>query len=434
MMYRQLGISRKVYEYGEKIWEALSGRFQEIDRISEYNQIKVIAAMQNQKVSEACLLGTTGYGYNDLGRDTLEKVYADIFHTEDALVRPQITCGTHALALALLSNLRPGDELLSPVGKPYDTMDEIIGIRPSKGSLAEYGVSYRQVDLLADGSFDYENIKKAINEKTKLVTIQRSKGYASRPTLSVERIGELISFIKEIKPDVICMVDNCYGEFVERIEPTEVGADMIVGSLIKNPGGGIAPTGGYIAGRAECVDKIANRLTSPGIGAEVGSYAGGYQPFYQGFFLAPHIVGQALRVSCLFARVFEKLGYAVHPKYDDPRGDIIQAIRFEDAGKLIRFIQSIQMDSPVDAEAVPEPWDMPGYQDQVIMAAGTFVGGSSIELSADSSALCRLYAGRPDLCARPHCAGRRASAHAGGVGEIRRSRILFRPKGHGMRG
>ena len=271
MYCEQLGISEKVYDYSENIIAGLKERFEKIDETAEYNQMKVINAMQKNHVAEMHLNGTSGYGYNDDGRDTLEQVYADIFKAEAALVRPQIICGTHALNIALSSNLRPGDELLSPVGKPYDTMDEIIGIRPSKGSLAEYGVSYRQVDLLADGSFDYENIKKAINEKTKLVTIQRSKGYASRPTLSVERIGELISFIKEIKPDVICMVDNCYGEFVERIEPTEVGADMIVGSLIKNPGGGLAPCGGYIAGTKECVEQAAYRLSSPGLGKEVGA-------------------------------------------------------------------------------------------------------------------------------------------------------------------
>ena len=249
--YERFGISEAVYRFGESILNSLEPRFKQIDEIAEYNQLKVIRAMQECNVSEACLLGTTGYGYNDLGRDTLEKVYASFFHTEDALVRPQITCGTHALALALMSNLRPGDELMSPVGKPYDTLEEVIGIRPSKGSLKEYGISYKQVDLLADGSFDYDGIRAAISDKTKLVTIQRSKGYQTRPTLSVARIGELIRFIKDIRQDIVCMVDNCYGEFVEIIEPTDVGADMVVGSLIKNPGGGLAPIGGYIAGRKE---------------------------------------------------------------------------------------------------------------------------------------------------------------------------------------
>lgn len=383
MMYRQLGIGRKVYEYGEKIWEALSGRFQEIDRISEYNQIKVIAAMQNQKVSEACLLGTTGYGYNDLGRDTLEKVYADIFHTEDALVRPQITCGTHALALALLSNLRPGDELLSPVGKPYDTLEEVIGIRPSRGSLKEYGISYSQVDLLPDGSFDYENIRKAIKPCTKLVTIQRSKGYQTRPTLSVERIGDLIGFIKGIRSDIICMVDNCYGEFTETIEPSDVGADLVVGSLIKNPGGGLAPIGGYLAGKKECIENAACRLTTPGLGKEVGASLQALPSFYQGLFLAPSVTANAMKNAIFAANIYEKLGFSVVPNGTEPRYDIIQAITFGKPEGVIAFCQGIQQAAPVDGHVTPEPWDMPGYDSSVIMAAGAFVSGSSIELSAD---------------------------------------------------
>lgn len=383
MMYRQLGISRKVYEYGEKIWEALSGRFQEIDRISEYNQIKVIAAMQNQKVSEACLLGTTGYGYNDLGRDTLEKVYADIFHTEDALVRPQITCGTHALALALLSNLRPGDELLSPVGKPYDTLEEVIGIRPSRGSLKEYGISYSQVDLLLDGSFDYENIRKAIKPCTKLVTIQRSKGYQTRPTLSVERIGDLIRFIKGIRSDIICMVDNCYGEFTETIEPSDVGADLVVGSLIKNPGGGLAPIGGYLAGKKECIENAACRLTTPGLGREVGASLQALPSFYQGLFLAPSVTANAMKNAIFAANIYEKLGFSVVPNGTEPRYDIIQAITFGKPEGVIAFCRGIQQAAPVDGHVTPEPWDMPGYDSPVIMAAGAFVSGSSIELSAD---------------------------------------------------
>lgn len=383
MMYRQLGISRKVYEYGEKIWEALSGRFQEIDRISEHNQIKVIAAMQNQKVSEACLLGTTGYGYNDLGRDTLEKVYADIFHTEDALVRPQITCGTHALALALLSNLRPGDELLSPVGKPYDTLEEVIGIRPSRGSLKEYGISYSQVNLLPDGSFDYENIRKAIKPCTKLVTIQRSKGYQTRPTLSVERIGDLIRFIKGIRSDIICMVDNCYGEFTETIEPSDVGADLVVGSLIKNPGGGLAPIGGYLAGKKECIENAACRLTTPGLGREVGASLQALPSFYQGLFLAPSVTANAMKNAIFAANIYEKLGFSVVPNGTEPRYDIIQAITFGKPEGVIAFCRGIQQAAPVDGHVTPAPWDMPGYDSPVIMAAGAFVSGSSIELSAD---------------------------------------------------
>ncbi len=381
--YKECGVSKEVYEYGEKILKNLEERFKEIDRRAEINQLKVLSAMQKCKVSEACLLGTSGYGYNDLGRDTLEAVYAEIFHTEDALVRPQITCGTHALALALMSNLRPGDELLSPVGKPYDTLEEVIGIRPSKGSLKEYGISYKQVDLLEEGSFDYEGIKAAINEKTKLVTIQRSKGYQTRPTLSVKAIGELISFIKNLKPDVICMVDNCYGEFVDVIEPTDVGADMAVGSLIKNPGGGLAPIGGYIVGKKECVENAAYRLTSPGLGKEVGASLGILPSFYQGIFLAPTVTAGALKGAIFAANLYENFGYHVVPNGTEDRHDIIQAVTFGNPEALIAFCEGIQAAAPVDSYVVPEPWDMPGYDSQVIMAAGAFVSGSSIELSAD---------------------------------------------------
>lgn len=382
-MYKNMGICDEVYDYCDNIIKSLHDRFEEIDKNAEYNQMKVIKAMQDNKVAEMHLSGTTGYGYNDDGRDTLEKIYSDIFKTEDALVRPQIICGTHALNVALSSNLRPGDELLSPVGKPYDTMDEIIGIRPSKGSLAEYGITYAQVDLLPDGGFDYEGIKNAINERTKLVTIQRSKGYASRPTLSVERIGELISFIKSIKPDVICMVDNCYGEFVERIEPSEVGADMIVGSLIKNPGGGLAPCGGYIAGKKECVEQAAYRLSSPGLGKEVGATLGVNQSFYQGLFLSPVVVAGALKGAIFAANVYEKVGFVVRPDGSEPRYDIIQAVELGSADGLLAFCKGIQAAAPVDSFVTPEPWPMPGYDSDVIMAAGAFVQGSSIELSAD---------------------------------------------------
>ncbi len=382
-MYKNMGICDEVYDYCDNIIRSLHDRFEEIDKNAEYNQMKVIKAMQDEKVAEMHLSGTTGYGYNDDGRDTLEKVYSDIFKTEDALVRPQIICGTHALNVALSSNLRPGDELLSPVGKPYDTMDEIIGIRPSKGSLAEYGITYAQVDLLPDGGFDYEGIKNAINERTKLVTIQRSKGYASRPTLSVERIGELISFIKGIKPDVICMVDNCYGEFVERIEPSQVGADMIVGSLIKNPGGGLAPCGGYIAGKKECVEQAAYRLSSPGLGKEVGATLGVNQSFYQGLFLSPVVVAGALKGAIFAANVYEKAGFVVRPDGSEPRYDIIQAVELGSADGLLAFCKGIQAAAPVDSFVTPEPWPMPGYDSDVIMAAGAFVQGSSIELSAD---------------------------------------------------
>ena len=382
-MYKNMGICDEVYDYCDNIIKSLHDRFEEIDKNAEYNQMKVIKAMQDNKVAEMHLSGTTGYGYNDDGRDTLEKIYSDIFKTEDALVRPQIICGTHALNVALSSNLRPDDELSSPVGKPYDTMDEIIGIRPSKGSLAEYGITYAQVDLLPDGGFDYEGIKNAINERTKLVTIQRSKGYASRPTLSVERIGELISFIKGIKPDVICMVDNCYGEFVERIEPSQVGADMIVGSLIKNPGGGLAPCGGYIAGKKECVEQAAYRLSSPGLGKEVGATLGVNQSFYQGLFLSPVVVAGALKGAIFAANVYEKAGFVVRPDGSEPRYDIIQAVELGSADGLLAFCKGIQAAAPVDSFVTPEPWPMPGYDSDVIMAAGAFVQGSSIELSAD---------------------------------------------------
>ena len=381
--YERLGISPEVSAFGEKIEASLKQRFEEIDARAEYNQLKVLKAMQDNRVSAECFNTTSGYGYNDLGRDTLEKVYASCFGGEDALVRPQITCGTHALALALMSNLRPGDELLSPVGKPYDTLEEVIGIRPSKGSLAEYGITYRQVDLLADGEFDYEGIRAAINERTHLVTIQRSKGYAPRKTLSVERIGKLIAFIKDIKPDVICMVDNCYGEFVEEREPIEVGADMIVGSLIKNPGGGLAPIGGYIVGKKNCVENAAFRLTSPGLGREVGASLQVLPSFYQGLFLAPTVTAGALKGAIFAANLYEKLGFKVVPSGDAPRYDIIQAIEFGTPEGLISFCEGIQYAAPVDSFVTPEPWDMPGYDSQVIMAAGAFVSGASIELSAD---------------------------------------------------
>lgn len=381
--YKQLGISEEVYAFGKKIEDRLTERFQKVDEIAEFNQLKVIQAMQERRVSEACFNYASGYGYNDMGRDTLEEVYASVFHTESALVRPQITCGTHALALALSANLRPGDELLSPAGKPYDTLEEVIGIRESKGSLAEYGITYRQVDLLSDGTFDYENIEKAITEKTKLVTIQRSKGYQTRPSFSVAQIGELIAFVKRIKPDVICMVDNCYGEFVETIEPSDVGADMVVGSLIKNPGGGLAPIGGYIAGKNECIENCAYRLTSPGLGKEVGASLGVMQSFYQGLFLAPTVVSGALKGAIFAANIYEELGFPVIPNGSESRHDIIQAVEFGTPEGVIAFCQGIQAAAPVDSYVTPEPWAMPGYDSDVIMAAGAFVQGSSIELSAD---------------------------------------------------
>ena len=382
-MYRSLGISDQVYTFGETILKDLKARFDAIDETAEFNQLKVIRAMQENRVSEGCFNFVSGYGYDDMGRDTLEKVYASCFGTEAALVRPQITCGTHALALTLSAILRPGDELLSPVGKPYDTLEEVIGIRKSPGSLSEFGISYRQVDLLEDGSFDYDSIKKAVNDNTKIVTIQRSKGYQTRPTLSVSQIGELIAFIKEQKPDVICMVDNCYGEFVERMEPSEVGADLIVGSLIKNPGGGLAPIGGYVAGKEELIELCGYRLTSPGLGREVGASLGLMQSFYQGFFLAPTVTASALKGAVFAANIYEKLGFPVVPNGTESRHDIIQAVTLGSARGVIEFCQGIQAAAPVDSYVAPEPWAMPGYDSDVIMAAGAFVQGSSIELSAD---------------------------------------------------
>ena len=377
------GIDKDVLSFCNEILAGLEKRFKDIDTVAEYNQMKVLNAMQKNNTAEMHLHGSTGYGYDDEGRDNLERIYADIFHTEDALVRPQIACGTHALNVALAGNLRPGDEPLSPVGKPYDTMDEIIGIRESKGSLAEYGITYRQVDLLEDGTFDYENIRKAINEKTKLVTIQRSKGYDSRPSFTVTQIGELIKFIKEIKPEVICMVDNCYGEFVETIEPSDVGADMVVGSLIKNPGGGLAPCGGYIAGTAECVENAAYRLSSPGLGKEVGATLSVNDRFYQGLFFAPTVVASALKAAVFAANVYEKLGFKAIPNGTEVRADIIQAVELRSPEKLLAFCAGIQEAAPIDSFVTPIAWDMPGYDSQVVMAAGAFVQGSSIELSAD---------------------------------------------------
>ena len=385
-MYEKFGIKKDVIDFGKTVLGEIEDRFAKIDEVAEINQLKVIHAMQKNRVSENHLWGTTGYGYNDTGRDTLEAVYADIFEAEDALVRSQITCGTHALTIALSSILRPGDELLSPVGKPYDTLEGIIGIEgtDTKGSLREFGVSYRQVDLVGDSEFDYAGIKNALNEKTKLVTIQRSKGYAMRKTLSVERIGELIRYIKSIKPDVICMVDNCYGEFVETIEPTQVGADICVGALIKNPGGGLAPLGGYIVGRKDLVELAAYRLTAPGLGKEVGASLQVNSAFYQGLFLAPTVVASALKSAIFAANLYEKLGFTASPNGKEDRHDIIQAIAFGSPERIIAFCQGIQQAAPVDAYVLPEPYAMPGYHSDVIMAAGAFVQGSSIELSADA--------------------------------------------------
>lgn len=382
-MYNGLGISKQVLDFCTEIEERLQDRFKEFDEKAEYNQLKVIKAMQEARVSDVHFSASSGYGYNDLGRNTLEEVYAKVFNTEAALVRPQITCGTHALALALASNLRPGDELLSVSGKPYDTLEEVIGIRPSVGSLKEFGVTYSQVDLLPDGSFDKEGIKKAINSKTKLIAIQRSKGYLPRRTLSPYEIGDVIKFIKEINPELIVMVDNCYGEFVEYDEPSDFGADMTVGSLIKNPGGGLAPIGGYIVGTKECIEQASYRLTAPGLGREVGATLGVTQSFFQGLFLAPTVVSGALKGAVFAANIYEKLGFKVVPDGSEPRYDIIQAIEFGRPEGVIEFCKGIQAAAPVDSFVTPEPWAMPGYDSDVIMAAGAFIQGSSIELSAD---------------------------------------------------
>lgn len=382
-MYARLGISENVLSFSQETEAALAEKYWKIDDIAEYNQLKVLNAMQKNRVSEECFGSSSGYGYNDYGRETLEKVYADIFNTEACLVRPQIACGTHALAIALFGNLRPGDEILSPVGMPYDTLEEVIGIRPSRGSLAEYGVTYRQVELLPDGSFDYEGIRNAINERTRLVEIQRSRGYLTRPSFSVKQIGDLITFVKNIDPDIICMVDNCYGEFVDYIEPGDVGADMTVGSLIKNPGGGLAPIGGYIAGTSECIENAAIRMTCPGLGAEVGASLGVNRSLFQGFFLAPVVTAAAVKAAVFASAIYDRLGFYVTPGPDERRNDIIQAVTLGSAGKLTSFCRGIQAGAPVDSFVVPEPSDMPGYDSKVIMAAGAFIQGASIELSAD---------------------------------------------------
>ena len=385
-MYEKSGISREVLAYAEPICDALSERFRQIDEVAEFNQLKVMQAFHKNRVSEEHLSGSTGYGYNDSGRDTLERVYADIFGCEDALVRSQITCGTHALTIALSSILRPGDELLSPVGKPYDTLEGIIGIhgKNEPGSLSEFGITYAQVDLKEDSRFDYDGIRKAMNERTKLVTIQRSKGYAMRKTLSVSQIGELIAFVKSCKPDVICMVDNCYGEFVDVSEPSEVGADLVVGSLIKNPGGGLAPMGGYLAGKKELIHLAASRLTAPGLAKEVGASLGINPSFYQGLFFAPTVVAGALKTAIFAANLYEGLGFETSPGKDEERNDIIQAVALGSPERIIAFCRGIQAGSPVDSYVAPEPYAMPGYHSDVIMAAGNFVQGSSIELSADA--------------------------------------------------
>ena len=382
-MYTKLGISPEVQALGREAEAALSARFRAIDENADYNQLKVLYAMQKNGLQEGHFAATTGYGYNDVGREALERIYADIFHTEAALVRPQITCGTHALTIALFAAVRPGDEILSPVGRPYDTLEEVIGIRESPGSLREWGVSYREVPLLPDGGIDFEGIRKAVGPKTKLVEIQRSKGYADRKSFSVREIGELISFMKGLKQDLIFMVDNCYGEFVEREEPSDLGADMVVGSLIKNPGGGLAPIGGYIAGTEALIKQCSYRLSAPGLGQEVGANLGLLPHLFQGVFLAPTVTASALKTAVFAANMYEALGFPCFPAGDAERYDIIQAVTLGSPEALQAFCTGIQAAAPVDSFVRPEPWAMPGYDDPVIMAAGAFVSGSSIELSAD---------------------------------------------------
>lgn len=366
--------------------QSLHQQFSALDKIEQVNFARVMDAFRAEQVAVRHFAPTTGYGYGDDGRDTLEQIYARIFGCEDALVRPAIASGTHALALCLYGLLRPGDILIAGSGKPYDTLESVIGLTDEvgQGSLKDYGIEYRQVDL-KDNDVDVEELLRHLDEpRVRVVALQRSRGYDWRPSLSVKRLGEVAKAVHEKRPDVVVMVDNCYGEFVQTIEPTHVGCDIIVGSLIKNPGGGLAPTGGYIAGRKDLVEKCSYRLTSPGIGREVGSYLGGYDRFYQGLFFAPHVVMQAVKGVALASAVFSKLGYAVNPTPQEERYDIIQAIKFEQSQKLIAFCQGIQYASPIDSHVTPEPWDMPGYQDPVIMAAGTFVSGASIELSADA--------------------------------------------------
>lgn len=381
------GISDKTLKLVSEAEESIKEQFKHIENLCEINQLRVMKAFADNRVSDSHFVATTGYGYDDLGRDTLDRVYADIMGAEDALVRHNFISGTHTISTALFAVLRPNDILVSITGKPYDTLEEVIGIQgeAGNGSLKDFGVKYVQIDLKHDGTPDLEQIKFTLTHmNVKAVTIQRSKGYGWRPTYSAKDIGALIEFVKEISPETICIVDNCYGEFVETEEPTAYGADLIAGSLIKNPGGGLAPTGGYIAGKQKYVELCAYRLTSVGIGKEAGASLGFNRQMYQGLFMAPHVVSQALKAAVLCSAVFEKLGFEVDPKPNEIRHDIIQSIKFGDPDKVTAFCQGIQKGAPVDSFVTPEPWDMPGYSSQVIMAAGAFVQGASIELSADA--------------------------------------------------
>lgn len=378
------GLDDEIFNLSNEVMEDIKSRFEEIKETREYNQYKVLKAMQESNLSDNHFNWTTGYGYNDIGREKIEEIYSKVFNTEDAIVRPIIVNGTHALTLCVQGIVRPGDEILSVTGKPYDTLEGVIGIREEKGSLKEFGVTYNQVDFLENGEVDLEGIKEKINDKTKLVMIQRSKGYSWRKSLTIEDIKEVIETVKSVKPEVIVMVDNCYGEFIETKEPTDVGADIMAGSLIKNPGGGLALTGGYIVGKKELVELISYRLTSPGIGKECGLTFGTSRTVLQGFFMAPYVVSQALMGAIFCSKMFEKLGYDVLPKYDDLRSDIIQCVRLNSADEVVAFCQGVQAAAPVDSFVKPEPWAMPGYDSEVIMAAGAFIQGSSIELSADA--------------------------------------------------
>lgn len=384
--YEEFHISPSIIKLAKEAEQSVKDSFSHIDAIREQNQLKVIRALQLERLSDTHFSGTTGYGYNDRGREILDAVYSHAFHAEDALVRHSITCGSHALALTLYGILRPGDELLSITGKPYDTLDEVIGTRGQEGagSLKEYGITYNQIELTSGGLLDDEAILKALNDKTKLIFIQRSRGYAWRPALTISEIERIVKLIKSVRPEVSVMVDNCYGEFVEEREPTEVGVDIMAGSLIKNPGGGLVPSGGYIAGRKDLIEKISYRMTLPGLGREVGATLGQNRLLFQGFFMAPHVVAESLKGAVFTAQLMQSLGFETYPGPFDPRCDLIQAIKFNREDAVIAFCQGIQKGSPVDSFVRPEPWEMPGYDSPVIMAAGAFIQGSSIELSADA--------------------------------------------------
>lgn len=383
-MYEEFGISKEIIDLAEKVEKEIKVEFEKVDRIKEENSLKVLMACQKYNLSDMHFGSTTGYGYGDVGRDTIEKIFAEVLGAEDAIVRTQFISGTHALTVALFAMLRPGDTMLSINGKPYDTLDEVIGIVDNKSSLKSYGIKYEQIDLIGD-NFDTKKIVERVSKgNVKLICMQRSRGYSLRKSLSLESIENIIREIRKVNNDAIIMIDNCYGEFVDIYEPTSIGADLIVGSLIKNLGGGIAPNGAYIAGKKELVELAAERLTVPGEGREVGPTLGINKQIIQGLFLAPQVVANAVKTAVFASRMLEKLGYEVSPRYNEKRSDIVQLINFKDEQKLIKFCQGIQMGSPVDSNSIPEPWDMPGYTDKVIMAAGTFVQGSSIELSCDA--------------------------------------------------